>query len=156
MAPEVINGNNYNNSVDYWSVGIIAYELFYGRMPFGQGEKNPLNIFREILQKKLYLPSENEEGFNEVVKDLLQKNPKKRLNNFSKWKNYKLLNEFNFENLLGLKMKGFYKINKTLNDEDLMNKEISFIDYMKNNICDNKNDNEKIKRSKQDELFEDF
>ena len=156
MAPEVVKGNNYNNAVDYWSVGIIAYELFYGRVPFGQEERNPLNIYREILQKKLYLPSESEVGFNEVVKDLLQKNSKKRLNNFSKWKNYKLFNEFNFESLLRLKIKGFYKINKSLNNEDLMKKEISFIDYMKNNLCNIRDENEKIRRNKQDELFEDF
>ena len=156
MAPEVIRGENYNNAIDYWSVGIIAYELFYGRLPFGQGEKNPLNIYRDILEKRLYLPSENEVGFNEVVYDLLRKNSKKRLNKFSQWKNYKLFNGFDFDKLLGLKMKGYYDINKSLNTEDLLNKKIPFIDYMKNNMCCNKNDNEIIVRNKHYELFEDF
>ena len=67
MAPEVIKGENYNNAIDYWSVGIIAYLLFYGRLPFGQGESNPLNIYREKKKKKLYLPSENEVGFNDIL-----------------------------------------------------------------------------------------
>ena len=151
MAPEVIRGNNYNNAVDYWSVGIIAYELFYGRLPFGNGENNPLNIFREILKKKLYLPSENEIGFNEVVKDLLEKNPKKRLNNFSQWKNYKLFNGFDFDGLLGLKMKGFFMVNKSLNNEDLKNKDISFIEYMKN-----KDESDITQKNKENELLEDF
>ena len=151
MAPEVIRGNNYNNAVDYWSVGIIAYELFYGRLPFGNGENNPLNIFREILKKKLYLPSENEIGFNEVVKDLLEKNPKKRLNNFSQWKNYKLFNGFDFDGLLGLKMKGFFMVNKSLNNEDLNNKDISFIEYMKN-----KDESDITQKNKENELLEDF
>jgi serine/threonine protein kinase len=133
MAPEVIKGNNYNSSVDYWSVGVIIYEMFYGRLPFGQGESNPLNIYKEILQKKLYLPSESEVGFNQVVKDLLRKNSKKRLSNFSQWKNYKLFNGFDFEALLGLKMKGFFNVDKSLNYEDLKNKSISIVDYMKNN-----------------------
>ena len=151
MAPEVIKGNNYNNAVDYWSVGIIAYELFYGRLPFGNGENNPLNIFREILQKKLYLPSENEIGFNEVVKDLLVKNPKKRLNNFSQWKSYKLFNGFNFDALLGLKTKGFFNVNNSLNYDDLKNKDISFIEFMKN-----KDDSNIIKDNKENELLEEF
>ena len=156
MAPEIIKGYNYNNSVDYWSVGIIAYELFYGRLPFAQDEKNPLNIYREILEKKLYLPSESEIGFNEVVKSLLQKNFKKRLDNFSQWKNYKLFNGFDFDKLLGLKMKGFYKINKSLNNEDLTNKKISFIDFIKKNLYYNKYNNNDSLRKNKNELFEDF
>ena len=47
MAPEVIKGNNYNSSVDYWSVGVIIYEMLYGRLQFGQGENNILNIYKE-------------------------------------------------------------------------------------------------------------
>ena len=156
MAPEVIKGNNYNNAVDYWSVGIIIYELFYGRLPFGNGESNPLNIYREILEKKLCLPSESEIGLNEIIKDLLQKNSKKRLSNFNQWKNYKIFQEFDFESLLNLKMKGYYKINKTLNNEDLKNKNNSFIDYMNNHLLYYKEDNDNILRRKEDELFEDF
>ena len=158
MAPEVIKGNNYNNSVDYWSVGVIVYELFYGRMPFGHGENSPLNIYKEILQKKLYLPSENETGFNEVVKDLLRKNYTKRLNNFSQWKNYKLFNGFDFDDLLDLKMKGFYKINQSFNNEDLNNKNISFIEYINNNLnfFSSKNEKSVVENNTKDELFEDF
>ena len=157
MAPEVIKGNNYNNAADYWSIGIIIYELFYGRLPFGNGENNPLNIFREILQKKLYLPSENEFGLNEVLADLLRKNHKKRLNNFSQWKNYKLFNGFDFDALFRLKMKGYYNINKSLNNEDLKNKKVTFLDYIKNNLFySNKTSEDIIRRNKESELFEDF
>ena len=157
MAPEVIKGENYNNAIDYWSVGIIAYQLFYGRLPFGQGEINPLNIYRDILEKKLYLPSKNEAGFNDVVNDLLKKNAKNRLNNFSQWKNYKLFNGFDFDSLFGLKMKGYYNIKKSLNNEDLSNKKILFIDFMKNNVCYNENDDNKIRvRDERDDLLDDF
>ncbi len=156
MAPEVIKGNNYNNAVDYWSVGIIIYELFYGMLPFGSGENNPLNIYREILNKKLYLPSESEIGFNEIVKDLLQKNDKKRLSNFSQWKNYKLFNDFDFEGLLNLKMKGFYNINKSYNNEELNSKKNSFIDYMSNHLLYNSKIDDSNIRRKEDEWFQDF
>jgi cGMP-dependent protein kinase len=157
MAPEVIKGNNYNNSVDYWSVGVIAYELFYGRMPFGHGETNPYNIYKEILQKKLYLPSENETGFNEVLKDLLRKNYTKRLNNFSHWKNYKLFKGFDFDALLDLKMEGFYKIDASFNIQDLNKKDISFIEYINNNLVyTNKNDTSLLRNNHKEELFEDF
>ena len=34
MAPEVLNGADYNETVDCWSVGILTYRLFYGKYPF--------------------------------------------------------------------------------------------------------------------------
>ena len=39
MEPKVNKVYNYNNNpVDYWSWIIIAYELYYGRLPIAQGE----------------------------------------------------------------------------------------------------------------------
>ena len=57
MSPEVILGKNYSFSVDYWSVGILLYEIFYGRVPFGFWLKDPKQIYKEITEKKLVLPS---------------------------------------------------------------------------------------------------
>jgi serine/threonine protein kinase len=34
MAPEIINEQPYNNKVDIWSAGVIAYILLSGRPPF--------------------------------------------------------------------------------------------------------------------------
>ncbi|XP_037946292.1 inhibitor of nuclear factor kappa-B kinase subunit beta isoform X2 [Teleopsis dalmanni] len=34
FAPEILDTKNYTNSVDYWSIGIIAYELMTGSQPF--------------------------------------------------------------------------------------------------------------------------
>ena len=34
MAPEVIKGQNYNEKVDIWSLGVITYMLISGRNPF--------------------------------------------------------------------------------------------------------------------------
>ena len=126
-------------------------------MPFGHGETNPYNIYKEILQKKLYLPSENETGFNEVLKDLLRKNYTKRLNNFSHWKNYKLFKGFDFDALLDLKMEGFYKIDASFNIQDLNKKDISFIEYINNNLVyTNKNDTSLLRNNHKEELFEDY
>lgn len=34
MAPEIIEGNTYNSSVDIWALGILLYEILHGYSPF--------------------------------------------------------------------------------------------------------------------------
>ena len=43
MAPEVIknNGSGHDLTVDFWSLGVLMYELLTGASPFTvEGEKN--------------------------------------------------------------------------------------------------------------------
>ena len=34
MAPEVIERKSYNSKVDIWSLGVIAYMILAGKVPF--------------------------------------------------------------------------------------------------------------------------
>jgi len=34
VSPEVIQGKNYDFSVDLWSIGVLTYELITGNAPF--------------------------------------------------------------------------------------------------------------------------
>ena len=38
MAPEMISKSGHNQNVDFWSVGILIYEMIAGKPPFGYGE----------------------------------------------------------------------------------------------------------------------
>ena len=34
MAPECLKNNKYDSKTDIWSLGILYYELLYGKVPF--------------------------------------------------------------------------------------------------------------------------
>lgn len=41
MAPEIMEGKGYNESVDLWSLGICLYEFVCGGVPFGEDSEDP-------------------------------------------------------------------------------------------------------------------
>ncbi|TYH33567.1 hypothetical protein ES332_D13G068200v1 [Gossypium tomentosum] len=55
IAPEIITGAGHSSSIDWWALGILLYEMLYGRTPF-QG-KNRQKTFSNILNKELTFPS---------------------------------------------------------------------------------------------------
>lgn len=34
MAPELLEGYNYNFKADVWSLGVVYYEMLFGRCPY--------------------------------------------------------------------------------------------------------------------------
>ncbi|XP_064621307.1 ribosomal protein S6 kinase alpha-5-like isoform X2 [Lineus longissimus] len=83
MAPEVVKGDKtgHDFAVDWWSLGVLTYELLTGASPFTvDGEKNSqTEISKRILKAQPPIPK----SFSPVVRDfilkLLTKDPKKRL-----------------------------------------------------------------------------
>ncbi|KAL3423854.1 cAMP-dependent protein kinase type 2 [Phlyctema vagabunda] len=54
LAPEVISSKGYNKSVDWWSFGILIYEMLCGFTPFW--DKVPMKIFENILEGQFTYP----------------------------------------------------------------------------------------------------
>ena len=59
IAPEVLNGYKYGYAVDYWSFGVLVYEMLRGRTPFQ--DQNKKLTFQRILKAK---PAYNTEYFS--------------------------------------------------------------------------------------------
>ena len=142
MSPEVILGKNYNYSVDYWSVGIILYEIFYGQVPFGYGVKEPQLVYKEITEKKLVLQTEpkNNNEFNAMIKGLLNKNPNKRISSLQKVKSLGFYSGFDFDKIYKMKIEPPRKIEPKINEDDLLNVSLTFMNFMKNNVSSSSNE----------------
>ena len=56
MAPEILQGKYYDKKCDVWSLGVILFQLVYGKLPFPINEG--YNKFVELVtQKELEFPS---------------------------------------------------------------------------------------------------
>jgi serine/threonine protein kinase len=54
LAPEVVTRRGHGQSVDFWSLGIIVYEMMFGVTPFVAGSNR--DIFKRILQGEVTFP----------------------------------------------------------------------------------------------------
>mmetsp|Transcript_6237 Transcript_6237/g.13769 ORF Transcript_6237/g.13769 Transcript_6237/m.13769 type:complete len:469 (+) Transcript_6237:276-1682(+) len=71
LSPEQLDGkftNGYTRVVDWWSFGVLVFELLTGKTPFCKSNKEShYEIFLRILNKKISFPW----GFDPISKDLV-------------------------------------------------------------------------------------
>ncbi|XP_056140404.1 ribosomal protein S6 kinase alpha-4 [Lampris incognitus] len=82
MAPEIIRGKSgHGKSVDWWSLGILMFELLTGASPFTlEGERNSQSeVSKRILRCEPPFPSMIGSTAQDLLKKLLVKDPHKRL-----------------------------------------------------------------------------
>lgn len=77
MAPEVLLQESYGTAVDWWSFGILGFDLLTGASPFHAN--NEAKIKYKILKQKLTLPFFLSPDARDLLTRLLRKDPKKRL-----------------------------------------------------------------------------
>mmetsp|Transcript_12686 Transcript_12686/g.27552 ORF Transcript_12686/g.27552 Transcript_12686/m.27552 type:complete len:694 (-) Transcript_12686:268-2349(-) len=77
IAPEIILGTGYNWAVDYWALGILLYELHSGSAPFQS--YGPTGTAKKILKGQINFPTNFSKQMSRVIKELLTKDPTRRL-----------------------------------------------------------------------------
>ena len=79
MAPEILEGQTYYTyKCDLWSLGIVIYELFFKERPYmGQNEIALLANIK--LKKNNKLKDTGDASLNDLIKQLLEYDPEKRM-----------------------------------------------------------------------------
>lgn len=77
MAPEIIKGMKYTHSVDWWSFGVLLYEMLIGQSPFNGCDEDEL--FWSICNEQAYFPRFLSKETKQLLLLLLEKSPANRL-----------------------------------------------------------------------------
>ncbi|CAD5112691.1 DgyrCDS1915 [Dimorphilus gyrociliatus] len=77
IAPEILKGYQYNESVDWWSFGVLLYEMLLGQSPFHGEDEDAL--FSSICHDEPIIPRYIQADAASCIKGLLCKNPQNRL-----------------------------------------------------------------------------
>ena len=77
LPPEMVEGREHDEMVDVWSLGVLIYEFLVGNPPF-EAEGHSAT-YRKISRVDLRFPKGVPEDAQDLIRKLLQKDPKRRL-----------------------------------------------------------------------------
>ncbi|NP_001098517.1 serine/threonine-protein kinase 32A [Bos taurus] len=104
MAPEMFNSRReagYSFAVDWWSLGVTAYELLRGRRPYhirsSTSSKEIAHMFETAL---VTYPSAWSQEMVSLLKKLLELNPDHRFSHLSDIQNFPYMNDMNWDAVL--------------------------------------------------------
>ena len=131
-SPEIINFKGHTVMSDWWSFGILIYEMLYGKTPFFSMDKDRMYdlITTGGISYPTYLNLEdNEESLEynvseeakDLINKLLEKNPGARLGRegLDEIKNHPFFYYVNFDEIQKKRIKALFK--PDINSEDLTN-----------------------------------
>lgn len=101
-APEVLKGESYSFPADWWSFGVMIYDMLCGGVPY-KGS-NPEKLLKKINTGKLLFPSSTiiSEDAKDLIKKLLKTSPDKRMpvdSKFDDFKKHRFFRKINWKEL---------------------------------------------------------
>ena len=105
VAPEVLNKEGYGKEADWWSVGVIFFEMLFGYAPFCSKETS--EVCHKILNWEKYLKIPSKIKISREAEDLIAKlinNSNKRLglNGPEEIKSHPFFKDLNWDNITNL------------------------------------------------------
>ena len=146
LAPEILFGKGYDKTCDWFSFGVVLFEMFCGYHPFkSKGQK----IDPKIYLRKTYIPDKVPKTPRDLIEKLFVSNPKKRLgyNGADEVKNHPFFKGIDFDKVLKKEYKPPF-IPKLKNDTDLR--------YFDENFTQLNVENEKFEEKHDEEDKDEF
>lgn len=111
IAPEVLLNKGHGKPVDWWTLGILVYEMIVGYPPFV--DEDPMGIYQKILSGKIVFPKFFDKNAKVLVKKLLTADLGKRFGNLKNGvddiKKAKWFQGLNWQQLLDKEIAAPYK-----------------------------------------------
>ena len=110
LAPEIILNKGHGKPVDWWTMGILLYEMLVGIDPFS--DDDPMQIYQKIIKGKINFPKDFDKNAKSLIKHLLTADTTKRYgclkNGVKDILNHRLFIGYDWKNFVFLKMQPPY------------------------------------------------
>jgi protein kinase A len=77
LAPEVVSSQGHGKGVDWWTLGVLIYEMLAGYPPFF--DEDPMKTYSKIVHGQYVFPKTFSVEAKDLITKLLQVKPTKRL-----------------------------------------------------------------------------
>uniref|UniRef100_A0A7S2MVM4 cGMP-dependent protein kinase n=1 Tax=Helicotheca tamesis TaxID=374047 RepID=A0A7S2MVM4_9STRA len=85
LAPEVILSRGHDKGADYWSLGVLIYEMIVGGTPFFDSNIDQITLFKRIVRGQFaFPPMKMSPESQDIIKRLIEKKPTERLGTFAR------------------------------------------------------------------------
>lgn len=113
LAPELLLGQGYTKTVDWWTLGVLLYEMLTGLPPFY--DENTTEMYRKILQDPLHFPGPEIVPLDakSLLQRLLDRDPARRLgaNGAAEIKSHRFFETVDWRRLLQKKIQPTFRPN---------------------------------------------
>ena len=135
LSPEMLSKEGTTKASDIYGIGAILFELISGTPPFFSQDENLM--YKNISENKLLFPEYFSEELKDLLKKMLNKNPKERIgieNDKTDLKNHEFFRDINWDDIMKKKVKPPVEMVDVREEYDLKEKvEFRDVDYNKDN-----------------------
>ncbi|EFX78935.1 ribosomal protein S6 kinase-like protein [Daphnia pulex] len=107
MAPEVVSRKGHSFAADWWSYGVLMYEMLTGTLPFQASNRK--ETMTQILRAKLGMPGFLSGEAQSLLRALFKRNPDNRLSSVDEIKQHPFFSTINWDKLLKKEIEPPYK-----------------------------------------------
>lgn len=102
FAPEVLTGVGYGRALDWWALGITAFNLAFGMVPY-KGNKKDKEFREKVAHSNIPFPKGVfiSSQFKSLISQLLEKKPAKRMCSLTleEWQRHSFFQDLNWDEL---------------------------------------------------------